>query len=86
MEKRTSTVSARIPSDLEFQLQAIAQIRDTTLSDLICSTLAELVEQERVRYLKLRSAFECAPGLPGIPAPDLPPAALRATPHGDPHA
>jgi hypothetical protein len=67
LDKRVATVSARIPADLELQLQAIAQSRDTTLSDLIYQALAAMVEAEHSRYLKLRSAFEPVQDLPGKP-------------------
>lgn len=67
MEKRTATVSARIPADLEQKLHAVALARDTTLSDLICSALADLVEVERSRYLKLRPVFEQGQDIPGKP-------------------
>lgn len=67
MEKRTATVSARIPEGLEQQLHAVALARDTTLSDLICSALADLVEVERSRYLKLRPVFEQGQDIPGKP-------------------
>jgi len=46
MDKRTATVSSRIPAELEAQVQAIALARDVTVSDLICSALAEVVEQD----------------------------------------
>ena len=64
MEKRSSTVSARIPSDLEFQLQAIALVRCETMSDLIFHALVALVQEERDRYLKLRHVFDGAPDIP----------------------
>lgn len=67
MEKRSAHISARIPCDLETQIQAIAQARDTTVSDLICCALMDLVEVERSRYFKLRTAFEGKPDIPGIP-------------------
>lgn len=65
MDKRSATVSARIPSELERQLQAVAAVRGVTLSDLVFHCLDALVEEERDRYLKLRSAFEGAPDKPG---------------------
>lgn len=65
MEKRTSTISARVPSDLEHQLQQIALAHDTTLSDLICQALTDLADRERARYQKLRRAFEAEQDLLG---------------------
>ena len=76
LDKRIATVSARIPAALEFQLQAIAQARDTTLSDLIYQALAAMVEAEHSRYLKLRPAFE--PGLDLSDKPEDAPAAESA--------
>jgi len=67
MDKRTATVSSRIPPELESQVQAIALARDVTVSDLICSALAEVVERERRTYHRLRSAFEDRQDLPGKP-------------------
>ncbi len=67
MEKRSSHISARIPADLEAMALAVAQARDTTLSDLVCQALTDLVEAERSRYLKLRPAFEPGQDIPGLP-------------------
>lgn len=67
MDKRTATVSSRIPAELELQVQAIALARDVTVSDLICSALAEVVDRERRTYHRLRTAFEVGQDLPGIP-------------------
>ena len=67
MDKRTATVSSRIPAELESQVQAIALARDVTVSDLICTALAEVVERERRTYHRLRSAFEERQDLPDIP-------------------
>lgn len=66
MDKRTATVSSRIPPELESQVQAIALAHDVTVSDLICSALAEVVERERRTYHRLRTAFEAEQDLPGI--------------------
>ena len=65
VDKRTATISARVPSELEHQLQQIALAHDTTLSDLVCRALADLAATERARYLKLRAAFEGETDLPG---------------------
>jgi hypothetical protein len=70
VEKRTATISSRVPSELEAQIQAIALARDVTVSDLICHALADLVECERRTYERLRPAFEAAPDLPGRPSED----------------
>ena len=67
MDKRTATISSRVPADLEHQLQMIAVARNVSLSDLICHRLLEFVEEERRRYLQYRAAFEGAPDLPGQP-------------------
>ena len=66
MDKRTATVSSRIPAELELQVQAIALARDVTASDLICSALAELVERERRTYHRLSAAFCERQDLPSI--------------------
>ena len=68
MDKRTATVSSRIPAELELQVQSIALARDVTVSDLICSALAEVVERERRTYHRLRLAFEAEQDLPGLPS------------------
>lgn len=67
MEKRTATISARVPAELEYQLQQIALAHDTTLSDLVCRALNELAEKERAHYLRLKRAFEGGKDLPGKP-------------------
>lgn len=67
MDKRTETVSFRLPESLYRQLQAIALARDVTLSDLVCTAMAEEVERARVAYLRLRPAFEDRQDLPGTP-------------------
>lgn len=64
MDKRSATISIRVPPELEHQLQMIAAARETTLSDLGCQQLALFVEGERFRYLKLREAFEGERDLP----------------------
>ncbi len=63
-DKRSATISIRVTSELESQLQAIAIAHDTTLSDLAFRALLEVAERERTRYLKLRAAFEACPDLP----------------------
>jgi hypothetical protein len=65
VDKRTETLSARIPSDLLAQIQAIAMAHDTTVSDLTCQCLTELAAKERLRYEKLSAAFGIGQGLPG---------------------
>lgn len=72
MDKRTATVSSRIPAELELQVQAIALARDVTVSDLICSALAEVVDRERRTYHRLRTAFEVGQDLPGLPSDGSP--------------
>ncbi|CAK0766743.1 hypothetical protein CCP4SC76_4600001 [Gammaproteobacteria bacterium] len=63
MDKRSSTISSRIPPDLEKQLHAIAIARDISLSDLVYTALASLAREEHIRYLKLKQAFD---GMPDI--------------------
>ena len=67
MDKKTETISARIPSDLLAQLQCLAIVHDTTVSDLICQCLTEFVAKERARYEKLSAAFGHSQGLPDVP-------------------
>lgn len=67
MDKRSATISIRVPTELEHQLQAIAAARETTLSDLGFQQLSAFVEGERSRYLKLRQAFESGQDLSGQP-------------------
>lgn len=83
MDKRSSTVSARIPAELETQLQAIAMVRGQTLSDLIFHALSSVCQEERERYLRLKLAFEALPDLrdkPGQVDSDL-----RSTTEGGNH-
>jgi len=47
MDKRSATISIRVPAELEHQLQMIAATRDTTLSDLGYQQLAAFVDGER---------------------------------------
>jgi DNA-binding transcriptional regulator YdaS (Cro superfamily) len=61
LDKNLVTVSTRIPAALAFQIQTIAESRDTTISYLIFQALADMALDESSRYLKLRPAFE--PGL-----------------------
>lgn len=63
--KRTSTVSARIPSDLEAALQQMALAEHTSVSDLIYQVLIEKVAEEQRRYLLLKQAFDALPDLQG---------------------
>jgi uncharacterized protein (DUF1778 family) len=63
--KRTSTVSARIPADLEAALQQMALAEHTSVSDLICQVLIEKVAEEQRRYLLLKQAFDSLPDLQG---------------------
>jgi hypothetical protein len=63
--KRSATVSARIPADLEAALQQMALAENTSVSDLICGVLVQAVAVEQRRYLLLKSAFEQLPDLQG---------------------
>ena len=63
MDKRSSTISARVTPELEHQLQQIALARDTTVSDLNCAAMTEVAERERTLYIRLRCAFEETPDL-----------------------
>ena len=63
--KRSSTVSARIPADVEAALGQMALVDGTSVSDLICRVLIETVAQEQRRYLLLKQAFDNLPDLQG---------------------
>ena len=63
--KRSSTVSARIPADVEAALGQMALVDGTSVSDLICRVLIETVAQEQRRYLLLKQAFDSLPDLQG---------------------
>lgn len=65
MAKRSSTVSARIPADLEAALQQMALAEGTSVSDLICRVLVDAVALEQRRYLLLKQAFDHLPDLQG---------------------
>lgn len=65
MEKRSSTVSARIPADLEAALQQMALVDNSSVSDLICRVLVDAVALEQRRYLLLKQAFDHLPDLQG---------------------
>ena len=67
MEKRLATLSCRVPCEIDAAIHAIAAMRDTTVSDLLCQLCQELVERERERYYRLRPLFESVPDLPGRP-------------------
>ena len=65
LDKRTSTVSSRIPLNIEVALQQMA-IRDrTSLSELICQVLVDKVAEEQRSYLLLKQAFDVLPDLQG---------------------
>lgn len=63
--KRSSTVSARIPADVEAALGQMALVDGTSVSDLICRVLVEAVALEQRRYLLLKQAFDNLPDLQG---------------------
>jgi len=63
--KRSSTVSARIPADVEAALGQMALVEQTSVSDLICRVLVETVATEQRRYLLLKQAFDNLPDLQG---------------------
>ena len=64
LEKRTATISARIPDSLEGALQRLAEVKGGSLSDLIYQVLLEYVAEEQWRYQKLKTAFDNLPDLP----------------------
>lgn len=61
--KRSATVSARIPADIESALAQMALASETSVSDLICSYLVDAVALEQRRYLLLKQAFDNLPDL-----------------------
>lgn len=63
--KRSSTVSARIPADVEAALGQMPLVEQTSVSDLICRVLVETVATEQRRYLLLKQAFDNLPDLQG---------------------
>ena len=63
--KRSSSVSARIPADVETALQQMALAEHTSVSDLICQVLLDRVAEEQRRYLLLKQAFDNLPDLQG---------------------
>jgi hypothetical protein len=56
LDKNLVTVSARIPAALAFQIQTIAESRDTTISYLIFQALADMALDESSRYWRRRRA------------------------------
>lgn len=63
--KKASTVSARIPADLEAALQQMALVEGISVSEFICQVLLERVALEQRRYLTLKQAFDALPDLHG---------------------
>jgi hypothetical protein len=56
--KRSSTLASAVPDEVAAQVAAIAAARGCTVSDLIYQVLVEMIERERLTYLRLRQAFE----------------------------
>jgi len=63
LDKRTSTVSSRIPLNIEVALQQMALRDRTSLSELICQVLVDRVAEEQRSYLLLKQAFDVLPDL-----------------------
>ena len=66
MDKRSDTVSFRLPPAMRRQLEAVALAHETTLSDLIYQLALERLERERRAYERLHEAFAANQGLPGL--------------------
>jgi predicted transcriptional regulator len=64
MEKRLSTVSAKIPESLEVKAKALAMATDKSLSDLINESLQERVDREYAYAAKLIAALGVNQDLP----------------------
>ena len=62
--KRTATVTYRCPVELELKLQAIANAKEITLSELQYRIALAYVAQWETAYLKVKQAFEACPDLP----------------------
>lgn len=67
MDKRSDTMTFRLPNELKQAVEAIAIARDSTPSSVVCAAVAELVARERHVYLSLSRAFAGVEGVPSAP-------------------
>jgi predicted HicB family RNase H-like nuclease len=66
MNKRTATISFRVSPELEARLQATANARNVTLSDLMNQVAVDFDEHQAAIFLKLQAAYGPAQDLSGL--------------------